>query len=68
MKWMKDLNINWADVKTTMCGLVAASALFIVTKKPDYIPKPVQDIAGFVCSGGLLAMGISASDSKKNPQ
>ena len=61
--------INWnliiKNIKTTICGLIAAAAIFVVTEKPAGVPILWQHIAGFIASGGLVALGIVAKDSSK---
>lgn len=51
---------NW---KTTLAGLVAASATFLASSGTDlHVAPAVVLIAKFIAGGGLAALGILAKD------
>lgn len=54
---------NW---KTTVAGLVAALAAFVIAYPQHFEAVPLlRDIAGFIQAGGLLFLGISGKDASK---
>lgn len=52
------------NIKTTVSGLVAAGAAFIVANPAMFVKYPVVvTVAGFVMAGGLAGIGIFGRDA-----